>query len=146
MIFLWIKDWNSLTKNHHISTKVLFRRRRNHHGHLFSGKKKKHPLNRCKNSQLILEWRMALALSEKLASILHVIKGFNYTNRAGPTHKPEKKVYLTRNASKGSFYCLRSSSGMLKNFTSNKNYDVNHVSPFFKLSWIPWKNGASFKM
>jgi len=34
---------------------------------------------------------MALALSEKLASILHVIKGFNYTNRAGPTHKPEEK-------------------------------------------------------
>jgi len=34
---------------------------------------------------------MAPALSEKLASILHVIKGFNYTNRAGPTHKPEKK-------------------------------------------------------
>lgn len=49
----------------------------------------------------------------------------------------KKKVYLTRNASKSSFYCLRSSSGMLKIFTSNKNYDVNHVSPFFKLSWIP---------
>lgn len=56
-----------------------------------SGKKKKHPLNICRNSQLILEWRMVLALSEKLASILYVIKGFNYTNRAGPTHKPEKK-------------------------------------------------------
>jgi hypothetical protein len=39
----------------------------------------------------------------------------------------KKKVYLTRNASKSSFYCLRSSSGMLKIFTSNKNYDVNHV-------------------
>ena len=58
----------------------------------FQGKKKKkHPLNICRNSQLILDWRMAPALSEKLASILHVIKGFNYTNRAGPTHKPEKK-------------------------------------------------------
>lgn len=52
-------------------------------------------------------------------------------------NQKKKKVYLTRNASKSSFYCLRSSSGMLKNFTSNKNYDVNHVSPFFKLSWIP---------
>lgn len=73
-------------------------------------------MNICRNNQLILGWRMALAISEKLASIPYVIKGFNYTDRAGPNYKPEKKkrVYLTRNAS----------FGVLKFFTSKKSYDV----------------------
>lgn len=48
-------------------------------------------MNICRNNQLILGWRMALAISEKLASIPYVIKGFNYTDRAGPNYKPEKK-------------------------------------------------------
>lgn len=82
-------------------------------------------MNICRNNQLILGWRMALAISEKLASIPYVIKGFNYTDRAGPNYKPEKKrVYLTRNASKSSFFCLLSSFGVLKFFTFKKSYDV----------------------